>query len=148
MEEIPDDAKLYRIVKTWGCPSGNISDLKESVFSAREEKALSLYLSTKDTPKEALKNYLSTTDTDKSQILGVAAVTARVFRQFGINPVCDGDPVPSHVTAAWETNEHYKDMKDALIDEAISFGWQLGPLRFNRLRRFWARLLYKLTGSR
>lgn len=60
MEEIPDDAKLYRIVKTWGCPSGNISDLKESVFSAREEKELSLYLSTKDTPKEALKNYLTT----------------------------------------------------------------------------------------
>ena len=68
MEEIHDDTKLYRIVKTWGCPSGNINDLRETVFSARKEKTLSLYLST-------------------------------------------------------------EDMKDALTDQAISFGWQLGPLR-------------------
>lgn len=128
MEEIHDDTKLYRIVKTWGCPSGNISDLKETVFSARKEKVLSLYLSTEDTPQEALNNYLDTTDTDKSQIVGVVAVTARVFRQFGINPICDGNPVPSHVRAEWKTNEHYKDMKDALTDQAIGFGWQLGPL--------------------
>ena len=130
MEEIHDDTKLYRVVKTWGCPSGNISDLRETVFSARKEKALSLYLSTKDTPQEALKNYLDTTDTDKSQIIGVVAVTARVFRQFGINPICDGNPVPSHVRAEWKTNEHYKDMKDALTDQAISFGWQLGPSQY------------------
>lgn len=132
--EIPDDIKLYRIVKIWSCDSGNINDLNSKVFSARREKALSLYLSTEDTPQQALDNYLETTDTDKSQIQGVVAVTARVFRQFGVNPICDGDPVPSHVTAAWKTNEDYKKMKIALTEQAISFGWQLGP--------------YKPTGSR
>ena len=126
--EIPDDTKLYRIVKTWGCDSGNIENLNSKVFSARKQKSLSLYLSTEDTPQEALDNYLKTTDTDKSQILGVVAVTAGVFRQFGVNPIWDGDPVPSHVTAAWKTNEEYKKMKIALTEQAISFGWQLGPL--------------------
>ena len=126
--EIPDDTRLYRIVKTWGSDSGNIENLNSKVFAARKEKSLSLYLSTEDTPQEALDNYLETTDTDKSQILGVVAVTARVFRQFGVNPICDGDPVPSHVTAKWKTNEEYKKMKAALTEQAISFGWQLGPL--------------------
>lgn len=148
MEELHGDARLYRIVKTWDCPSGNISDLRETVFSARKEKKLSLYLSTVDTPKEALKNYRRTTETDKSQIVGVVAVTAGTFHQFNIYPKCDGHPVPSHVTAAWETNEHYKDMKDALTDQAIGFGWQLGPLLLNRLRRLFVRLLHKLLGSR
>ena len=75
MEEIPNDAKLYRIVKTWGCPSGNISDLEGSVFSARDAKELSLYLSTKDTPKKALKNYQDATETDRSQIIGVLIIS-------------------------------------------------------------------------
>lgn len=125
---VRDDAKLYRIVKLSGCPEGNIANLNAKAFSARKPKAMSLYLSTEDTPQEALDNYIATTKTDPSKIVGVVAVTAKVFRKFGAEVVNDRTPVDSHVKASWEDNDDYKDMQRELLQQAKSFGWQLGPL--------------------